>query len=65
MIPEPIIDEVRARADIVEVVGEVVPLKRAGKDFRALCPFHHEKTPSFYVVPAKGLLQVLRLRRDG
>jgi DNA primase len=54
MIPEPIIDEVRARADIVEVVGEVVPLKRAGKDFRALCPFHHEKTPSFYVVPAKG-----------
>ncbi|HSJ26259.1 MAG TPA: DNA primase [Longimicrobiales bacterium] len=54
MIPESVIDEIRARADIVEVVGEQVPLKRAGKDFSALCPFHHEKTPSFYVVPAKG-----------
>ena len=54
MIPDAIVDEVRARADIVEIVGEHVSLKRAGKDFRALCPFHHEKTPSFYVVPAKG-----------
>jgi DNA primase len=54
MIPEPVIDEIRARADIVEVVGEQVSLKRAGKDFSALCPFHHEKTPSFYVVPSKG-----------
>jgi DNA primase len=54
MIQESIVDEVRARADIVEVVGEHISLKRAGKDFRALCPFHHEKTPSFYVVPAKG-----------
>jgi DNA primase len=55
MIPESVIDEIRARADIEEVVGEQIPLKRAGKDFRALCPFHQEKTPSFYVVPAKGL----------
>jgi DNA primase len=54
MIPESVVDEIRARADIVEVVGEQVTLKRAGKDFSALCPFHHEKTPSFYVVPAKG-----------
>jgi DNA primase len=54
MIANSIIDEVRARADIVEIIGESVPLKRAGKEFRALCPFHHEKTPSFYVVPAKG-----------
>lgn len=54
MIPDNIVDEVRARADIVEIVGEQISLKRAGKDFRALCPFHHEKTPSFYVVPAKG-----------
>jgi DNA primase len=54
MIPESIVDEVRARADVVDVIGEHIPLKRAGREFRALCPFHHEKTPSFYVVPAKG-----------
>jgi DNA primase len=65
MIAEPIIDEVRARADIVEVVGEHVPLKRAGKDFRALCPFHHEKTPSFYVVPAKGFYKCFGCGESG
>ena len=54
MIPDEIVEEVRSRADIVELVGEHVALKRAGKDFRALCPFHQERTPSFYVVPAKG-----------
>jgi len=54
MIPDEIVEEVRARADIVELVGEHVALKRAGKDFRALCPFHQERTPSFYVVPSKG-----------
>lgn len=55
MIPDRIIEEVRARADIVEVIGESIPLKRSGKDFKALCPFHNEKTPSFYVVPSKGI----------
>jgi DNA primase len=65
MIPEPIIDEVRARADIVEIVGEQVPLKRAGKDFSALCPFHHEKTPSFYVVPAKGFYKCFGCGESG
>src|SRR5690625_4993459 len=54
MIPEALIDEVRIRADIVEIVGQHIQLQRAGKEFRALCPFHQEKTPSFYVVPAKG-----------
>ncbi len=54
MIPDQVVEEVRDRADIVEVIGEYVSLKRAGKDFKALCPFHNEKTPSFYVVPAKG-----------
>jgi DNA primase len=65
MIAESIIDEIRARADIVEVVGEQVPLKRAGKDFRALCPFHHEKTPSFYVVPAKGFYKCFGCGESG
>jgi DNA primase len=54
MIPDHVVDEVRTRADLVEIIGEHISLKRAGKEFRALCPFHHEKTPSFYVVPAKG-----------
>jgi DNA primase len=65
MIAESIIDEVRARADIVEVVGEQIPLKRAGKDFRALCPFHHEKTPSFYVVPSKGFFKCFGCGESG
>ena len=65
MIAESIIDEIRARADIVEVVGEQVPLKRAGKDFRALCPFHHEKTPSFYVVPRGGFYKCFGCGESG
>jgi DNA primase len=65
MIDESIIDEIRARADIVEVVGEQVPLRRAGKDFSALCPFHHEKTPSFYVVPAKGFYKCFGCGESG
>ncbi|MFW5947430.1 MAG: DNA primase [Gemmatimonadota bacterium] len=54
MIPDRVVEEVRERADIVEVIGEHVSLKRAGKEFKALCPFHTEKTPSFYVVPGKA-----------
>ena len=54
MIPDDQVDEVRARADIVQVIGDIVPLKKSGKDYKACCPFHDEKTPSFYVVPAKG-----------
>ncbi len=54
MIPDSVVDEVRARADIVDVIGEHVSLKRSGKEFKALCPFHDERTPSFYVVPDKG-----------
>src|SRR5437870_11324452 len=65
MIPENIVDEVRARADIVEVVGEQVALKRAGREFRALCPFHQERTPSFYVVPTKGFYKCFGCGESG
>lgn len=53
-IPPEVISEVRARADIDDVVSEIVVLKRAGQVFRGLCPFHTEKTPSFHVYPEKG-----------
>lgn len=54
MIPDEVIDQVRARADILEIVGETVQLKRAGAAYKGLCPFHGEKTPSFTVNPHQG-----------
>ncbi len=52
-IPQHFIDELIARADIVEIIGGRVQLKKAGREFRACCPFHNEKTPSFWVSPDK------------
>jgi DNA primase len=52
-IPQAFIDELMARADIVELIGSRVPLKRAGREYKACCPFHDEKTPSFWVSPDK------------
>lgn len=52
-IPQSFIDDLMARVDVVEVVGSRVPLKKAGREFKACCPFHGEKTPSFTVSPAK------------
>ncbi len=54
-IPEHIIDDIRGRADIVEVVSDYLALKKAGANYRALCPFHDEKTPSFNVNPEKRI----------
>ena len=53
-IPQDFIDDLIARADIVEVIGRRVQLKKAGREFKACCPFHDEKTPSFTVSPGKG-----------
>ena len=53
-IPQDFIDDLVARADIIEVIGRRVQLKKAGREFKARCPFHDEKTPSFTVSPAKG-----------
>ena len=52
-IPQHFIDELIARADIVEIIGARVQLKKAGREFKACCPFHNEKTPSFWVSPDK------------
>lgn len=53
MIPEDKVREIRERNDVKALVGEYVDLKRIGASFRGLCPFHSEKTPSFYVHPAR------------
>lgn len=52
-IPDAFIDDLVARTDIVEVIGARVPLKRAGREYQARCPFHDERTPSFTVSPTK------------
>ncbi|MBR9904367.1 MAG: DNA primase, partial [Gammaproteobacteria bacterium] len=48
-IPQRFIDDLLGRVDVVEVVGERVQLKKAGRNYSGLCPFHQEKTPSFTV----------------
>lgn len=53
-IPQDFIDDLVQRADIVEVIGSRVPLTKAGREYKARCPFHGEKTPSFWVSPQKG-----------
>ncbi len=55
MIPQEIIREIVERADIVTTVTAYIPLKRAGRNYKALCPFHNEKTPSFVVNPDKQI----------
>jgi DNA primase len=52
-IPQAFIDELIARTDIVELIGGRVQLKKAGREWKACCPFHNEKTPSFWVSPDK------------
>jgi DNA primase len=52
-IPSETIEQIAAANDIVEVIGSYFPLKRAGTNFKALCPFHQEKTPSFMVSPSR------------
>src|SRR5690554_3420184 len=54
-IPDTVVEEVLSSADIVDIVGETVQLKKAGNSYKGLCPFHGEKTPSFNDNPEKNL----------
>ncbi len=65
MIPQPIVQKVIDTANIVEVVQDVVTLKRAGVNYKGNCPFHNEKTPSFVVSPAKGIFKCFGCGESG
>ncbi|MBU0548734.1 MAG: DNA primase [Candidatus Omnitrophica bacterium] len=64
-IPENILDDILSRIDIVELISGYFPLKRAGRNLRALCPFHHEKTPSFMVNPQKQIFHCFGCGKGG
>jgi len=64
-IPEEFIDDLRHRADIVEIIREFVPLKKQGQNMVGLCPFHAEKTPSFVVSPQKQIYHCFGCGKGG
>ncbi|MEW6101482.1 MAG: DNA primase [Candidatus Omnitrophota bacterium] len=64
-IPENILEDVLSRTNIVEVISGYIPLKRAGRNFKALCPFHHEKTPSFMVSPDRQIYHCFGCQESG
>ncbi len=64
-IPDSKIDEVRLTADIVDVIGGYVSLKRRGRNYMALCPFHNEKTPSFSVSPDRQIFHCFGCGKGG
>ncbi|NML46095.1 DNA primase [Ramlibacter sp. G-1-2-2] len=64
-IPQSFIDELIARADVVEIVGRYVQLKKTGANFQGLCPFHAEKSPSFTVSPTKQFYHCFGCGQNG
>ena len=65
MIPQETVGRILDSAQIVDVIGDFVSLKRQGANFIACCPFHNEKTPSFYVSPAKGIFKCFGCGKSG
>ena len=59
------LEQIRAASDIVDVIGSYLPLKRAGANFVALCPFHKEKTPSFNVNPHRQIFHCFGCHKGG
>jgi DNA primase len=65
LIPPHLLEQIRAANDIVDVIGSYLPLKRAGGNFRALCPFHREKSPSFNVNPHHQIFKCFGCGKGG
>ena len=65
MITQETVEKILDAAQIIEVIGELVPLKRRGANYIACCPFHHEKTPSFSVSPSKGIYKCFGCGKAG
>ncbi|MGC3958950.1 MAG: DNA primase [Verrucomicrobiota bacterium] len=65
LIPDSTLERIRAASDIVDVIGGYLPLKRAGANFTALCPFHKEKSPSFNVNPHKQIFHCFGCHKGG
>ena len=65
MISPDSVEKVRDLADIVDVIGEFITLKKRGVNFLGLCPFHNEKTPSFTVSPNKGIYKCFGCGESG
>ena len=65
LFPQRFIDDLRLQANIVQVVQDYVPLRRAGTKYKGLCPFHSEKTPSFHVDPEKGFFHCFGCHAGG
>lgn len=65
MISDDKVEEVRSAADMVGIIGKFVELTRAGREYKARCPFHRERTPSFFVVPDKGMFKCFGCGKSG
>ena len=65
IISEQSIEQVRQTADVVEVISSYVSLKQKGRDFKGLCPFHTEKTPSFSVSPQRQIYKCFGCGKGG
>ncbi len=65
MIDRETVDRIYAAANIVDIIGEYVTLKRKGVNYQACCPFHNEKTPSFIVSPSKGVFKCFGCGKSG
>ena len=65
LIPQNFINDLIESADIVEIIGSRLELKKAGRNFQGLCPFHNEKTPSFSVSPEKQFFHCFGCKESG